>query len=149
MELKVTTPEIKRGLVTVLNKDGTFNREILLTAEEYTNLGLPDAGAPKGVTQEEWESQYWDETQQAMLPRAYASGQYFNIGDVEEKEGKLTVLYETKQVDGQTKDIYLQFEPTEWNGDIENISVTDEAIASLPPDNQSLSIKNGVLVNEP
>lgn len=133
--LKEPQTGLVRGRVVVVNKDGTFNREVLLTGEEYLALGQRGAGAPPGVTVDEWQS-----------GRAVAYGFDLDVGDVKEVQpGIVHMLVESNLVNGRVVDSYLEFAEGEWTGKLPAITVDSVTLAKLPVEKRPIAISNGVL----
>lgn len=132
LQLKDAAARGKYGLVVVNNPDDTFNREFKITGKEYAALALEGAGAPAGVSDEEWESGL-----------AVAYGKDFDVGDAEEQaDGTLLIKYAEKIVDGRFIESFAVFESDEWSGKIEQVTVKASIIDEL---DELESLTNGVL----
>lgn len=130
---------IRAGRIIVRNVDGTFNREILLTAAEYLALGSVDGGTrwtTHGVTAGE-----------VAAGQAIAAGLSLEPGGVElPASGAAVVFLRRRGVSGQTKDTYLRLEPGEWSGSATTFTVAQSVIDTVPARQRPVSLVNGILV---
>jgi hypothetical protein len=133
------TTGLKRGVVVIRHPDGTFKREIQITAEDYRALGEPGAGPPPGVTAEEWNT-----------PGTAAFGMNLAVGDVEVDGDTALILLDARPAPdgrGPTLETYLRVRPGEWSGaDVRALTVAPSALQRLPADRRPLAISLGVVV---
>lgn len=139
------------------NEDGSFDREVPITREDLAALKLAGAGGPPGVTKEEWEGKWWDGKymdtpdgpKKVMEPRVIVAGKDFDIGDCEERDGILKIHAFSEVKGGETIETHLLFFPGEWTGKLPNVTVTSDALATLPSDKRPLAIQAGTLLDDP
>lgn len=126
----------KRGIATVWNPDGSFNREVHLTTEELAFVqGKCHGAPPKGVTPKEWDEGL-----------ATVTGYDVDVGDVDVRaNGELFLLSEAYVDRGRTTYVALVFKPDEWSGVAPDVTVTPEALQTLPVSLRPASIVDGVL----
>lgn len=128
MRLRVAPAAITHGLVIVRTRGGTRDRAFRITAEEYAALALPGAGAPTGVTADEWTS-----------GRACVVGRIMDAdGDMEVQSDRVLLQY--------ADEVHLVFTPGEWSGTPPNITVTRAVLDTLPAGVRPVSIVAGELV---
>lgn len=128
------------AIVVVRQLDGTFDREVALTAEDYAALALKDAGAPPGVTQREWES---------GLARAYG---LCAVGFCEASDGDVSLKTAETQVNGVTVQSWARFKPGEWSGSVPAISVSAAVVSTMDQSKSQIAISdvtNGVVTWAP
>jgi len=106
------------GVVIIWNADGSVNRRFPITNAEVLALRAPGAGAPPGVTREEWES-----------GRACVAGQSLDPGGAEVKAtGELLVkLSDDVDLLGSHALLY----PEEWEKDARDVVSVAPEIAPL------------------
>ena len=136
--LKANTAPQKFAVVTVWNSDRTINREFKISGAAYRALALPGAGAPPGVTPQEWES-----------GRAVAVGKDFDVGDIEvSKDGSAQLKVAEQIAGGRIRELYLFLAPGEFTGLAPMITVAPATIAAIDQRGnlvQIVSVTNGVV----
>lgn len=141
----------KFGIVGVINRDGSFNREYRVTEAELAELKQSPNGVPPGCTRDEWESSI-DRTPlghpfKILDPCVFVYGKGFETGDmaVDPDSGELTIKYAetTDKATGRIVERFLLVPKEEYTGVPPRITLSQ---AALPPDIASVS--DGVLVTK-
>lgn len=156
-ELSLTGAPDKYGIVTVFNKDGSFNREFKITGDELAAL-QQGKGFPPGLTQEEWEGyrviesgknpdgSAWERRE----PLVIAAGKSVDVGDIHEQEdGSLFIKFDEEVIDGRIVESVLLLEPGDWTGVPPNITVQAQKIdqAKVREGKAITSIDAGVITH--
>jgi hypothetical protein len=118
--LKAEARNEKYGIVYVRNEDKSVNRSFRITEAELAALKVKGAGAPAGVTQEEWES-----------GRAVAAGQDMDVGDVQERDGWLRIKVDEKSIGGWLTGEEIKLPPGTWSGTLPNVTVNFTVVAGV------------------
>lgn len=136
VRLKATATHIKRGIVVVSNSDGTFNREVALSAAQVATLQASANGVPPGVTLAEW-------TEGRAICRSDV-----DIGDVMElPNGTLQFIYAERTPAGQpSATSRLILLPADYTGTPPNITVSAAVLATLQSVHKPISLQGGVLI---
>ena len=142
----------KYGLVTVFNPDGSLNREYKITGADYAALALPGAGAPPGVTKEEWEggrSVRLKDGTPARRPLALAAGKDYAVGDCAvQRDGTLRVKVMETILQGRVRELFLILKSSDYTGVPPAITVSPAVLARLDQAGkiaQIVSVVNGVV----
>ena len=124
--------QVRYGVAVVLNANGSFNREIALTAAQYNALGQPGAGAPPGVNAGE---------------RWYAIGKNLDLGDVEPRgDGGATLMTKKAVVGGRTIETYLTLAGGEFTGPLQSMTIAQNVLNTVASDKRPLSVVDGIVV---
>lgn len=116
MRLNLESPG-KWGLIRVMNRDGTVNRDIRITTEQLTDLQRNYTWRAWGVTDEE-------------IPRSCAYGMGFEVGDVQALDDGGLLLKDDERIEGGViVQRFIRFKRNEWRGTPPNITV-DESVLS-------------------
>ena len=136
--LKLGVSPQKYGLVIVRNGDGTLNRQFKITGAAYAALTQAGAGAPPGVTTEEWTTGL-----------AVAAGKDYDVGDCAVLVDGSVPMKVAAQVVGipiAYEERFLRFRPNEFTGTPPRVTVAPSVIAGLDQTGKTVhvdSIING------
>jgi hypothetical protein len=120
LRLSATAAPQKYGWVIVRNVDGSINREYRITAAEYAALARKGAGAPPGVTDEEWST-----------GRAIAASKDYDVGDMDIRDGVLRMKVAETVVNGQTIETFVRAGPGEFTGTPPNVTIAPSVLAAI------------------
>lgn len=117
MKLNLESPG-KWGLIRVMNRDDTVNRDIRITPEELVELQRKYTWKVWGLTDEE-------------ITRATAYGMGFEVGDVHEcGDGSLLLKHDERTVNSVIDQHFIHFKRGEWRGTPPNITVDESVLAA-------------------
>ena len=104
----------KYGVVTVVNPDGSFNRQYRITGAELSALQKSANGIPPGCTEKEWTTGL-----------AVCAGKAFDVGDVSsQSDGSLIVKFGERVVNGVIVEDAGIVKPGDWFGVPPAVTVT-------------------------
>ena len=143
--LTLTARGDKYGLVTVLNVDGTLNRQFKITEVDLLALRVKGAGPPLGVTAQEWTGK----TTQGDI-RAWVGGQSHEVGDASlESDGSILALIAESWKDGALVQHLLRLAKSQFSGMPPKITGQAAAVSALDTTDLGglsiISIKNGLV----
>lgn len=119
--LKRTARPDKFAIMVVNNANGSFNREVRLTEQEYSDFRALPSGIPPGVTRQEW-----------VDGKSYIVGKALDVGDVEEKgDGSLLVKFAERTISLRTIETFLKLGPGEWTGTPPAITIPPAVITAI------------------
>jgi len=119
ISLKAEARKGKYGVVSIMNADGTLNREYRITRLELDELQKSANGIPPGCTKEEWEG-----------GRAIVLGMDFDVGDYRIENDFLQIKYAEQIEKGRIVDYGVLFFPGEWTEILGVISVEKTTLDS-------------------
>lgn len=122
--IKITDMTTKWGLVTVSNRDGSINRQLIISGRAADEVTKNNNLVPAGVTYEEWHSGA------AML-----SGRPCDIGNaVVGSGGDLVVNYGVEKIAGAVTVKLMHIPASEWSlvGGVVNIVEDVAAQVDVP-----------------
>src|SRR5688500_16206219 len=118
--LTLSTTRDKYGLVTVINGDGSLNRQYRITGTELAALHASGDGLPPGCSAEEWHE-----------GRAWVVGKCVDVGEVFEANGYLVIKFDEQMVNGHVVESVITWAPGEWSGTPPNVSVAPAKLAEV------------------